>query len=102
MARIDHDFGSKNHFMASYRYYNIKLASDSTRSTLAAFSPAISWARRPPQASDPVQDWYFVAGLTTNITTNFDQRLSLQLPAELVGLGRIGAPPQLPGTRRRA
>src|ERR1700733_9695373 len=26
VARIDHDFSSKNHFMASYRYYKIKVA----------------------------------------------------------------------------
>ena len=28
VGALDHDFGSKQHFMASYRYYNIKLASD--------------------------------------------------------------------------
>ena len=47
VARIDHDFGSKNHFMASYRYYKIKLASDS-EVDIGGFFPGDTWARRPP------------------------------------------------------
>src|SRR5580692_10998655 len=66
VARIDHDFGSKNHFMASWRYYNMKLASDS-QVDIGGFFPGDTLGTPASQASNPIQDWYFVAGLTTNI-----------------------------------
>ena len=96
VARIDHDFGSKNHFMASYRYYKIKLASDS-QVDIGGFFPGDTLGTPASQASDPVQDWYFVAGLTTNITTNVTNDIHYSFLRNWWAWNRVGAPPQLPG-----
>jgi len=69
VARLDHDFGSKWHFNSSYRYYKLVRASTSQVDIGGFFSgdtlgtPAILGTR-------PQQPWFFVAGLTTNITSN--------------------------------
>ncbi len=43
VVRVDHDFGDKWHFMASYRYFKLSMP-PTTRSTSAVSSRAISWA----------------------------------------------------------
>jgi carboxypeptidase family protein len=69
VTRLDHDFGAKWHFNASYRYYKLVRASTSQVDIGGFFTgdklgtPAILGTR-------PQQPWYFVAGLTTNITSN--------------------------------
>src|SRR5437016_2681883 len=69
VTRLDHDFGAKWHFNASYRYYKLVRASTSQVDIGGFFAgdklgtPAILGTR-------PQQPWYFVAGLTTNITSN--------------------------------
>src|SRR5208282_3639397 len=65
VARIDHDFGSKNHFNSSWRYYNIKVAG-SEEVDIGGFFPGDKLGTPASASSDPVQDWYFVAGLITN------------------------------------
>src|SRR5580692_7871316 len=59
VARIDHDFGSKNHFMASYRYYNIKVAG-TEEVDIGGFFPGDKLGTPASASSDPVQDWYLV------------------------------------------
>ena len=69
VARLDHDFGAKWHFNASYRYYKLVRASTSQVDIGGFFAgdtlgtPAILGTR-------PQQPWYLVAGVTTNITPN--------------------------------
>ncbi len=69
VARVDHDFSSKQHFMASYRYFNQQQATDDQVDIGGAFagdklgSPA-------SLSGDPVEPWYLVVGLTSNITNN--------------------------------
>ncbi len=94
VARIDHDFGSKNHFMSSWRYYNIKLASDS-QVDIGGFFPGDTLGTPASQSSDPVQDWYFVAGLTTNITTNTTNDIHYSYLRNWWAWNRAGGPPQL-------
>ena len=62
VARLDHDFGSKWHFMSSYRYYHLNRATDS-QIDIAGGNP-LSLSSRPQVP------WFFAAGLTTNISTN--------------------------------
>jgi len=69
VARIDHDFGSKNHFMASYRYYKINVAG-TEQVDIGGFFPGDKLGTPASISSDPVQDWYLVAGLTTNVSSN--------------------------------
>jgi hypothetical protein len=68
VARIDHDFGDKNKFMATYRYYNFPLAAErqmdmsgqlcGTSGTYCSASPI------------KILPDYWAAGLTTTITPN--------------------------------
>jgi hypothetical protein len=69
VVRMDHDFGPKWHFNTSYRYYKL------TRSTLnqvdvgGAFT-GDKLGTGSALSVRPQVPWYFVAGVTTNITSN--------------------------------
>jgi hypothetical protein len=96
VTRIDHDFSSKQHFMASYRYYNIKLAGDEQVDIGGELTGDTKGA--PASASsNPVQDWYAVAGLTTNITSNTTNDIHYSYLRNWWAWTRAGAPPQLAG-----
>lgn len=94
--RMDHDFSSKQHFMASYRYYNMKYAGDDQ----VDIGGAIGTDKLGVPASlssDPVQDWYLVLGLTSNITSNTTNDFHYSFLRNWWQWGRAGAPPQLAG-----
>jgi hypothetical protein len=69
VARLDHDFGAKWHFNASYRYYKLTKASN-TQVDIGGFFAGDTLGTPALVASRPQQPWYLVAGLTTNITSN--------------------------------
>ncbi|MGO9126167.1 MAG: carboxypeptidase regulatory-like domain-containing protein, partial [Terriglobales bacterium] len=96
VGRIDHDFGSKEHFVASYRYYKIKLASDA-QVDIGGFFHGDTLGTPASQASKPVQDWYFVAGLTSNISNNTTNDIHYSYLRNWWSWSTAGAPPQLPG-----
>jgi len=69
VTRLDHDFSSKWHLMASYRYFNLKNATTDQVDIGGGLTGDTSGT--PVSASsDPQQAWFGVVGLTTNITTN--------------------------------
>ena len=96
VARIDHDFGRKNHLMASWRYYKIKLAGDD-QVDIGGFFPGDTKGVPASASSDPVQDWYLVAGLTTNVTSNTTNDFHYSYLRNWWAWSRNGAPPQIPG-----
>jgi Carboxypeptidase regulatory-like domain len=96
VLRVDHDFSAKEHFMASYRYYNIQAASDD-QVDIGGFFPGDTKGTPASQSSDPVQDWYLVAGLTSNITTNTTNDIHYSWLRNWWAWNRIGAPPEVPG-----
>jgi hypothetical protein len=96
VARIDHDFGSKNHFMASYRYYNIKVAG-TEQVDIGGFFPGDKLGTPASASSDPVQDWYLVAGLTTNISSTLTNDIHYSWLRNWWAWSRNGAPPQVAG-----
>ena len=69
VARLDHDFGSKWHFNTSYRYYKLTRAVTS-QLDIGGFFPGDKLGTPASVASRPQQPWYYVAGLTTNISSN--------------------------------
>jgi Carboxypeptidase regulatory-like domain len=69
VARMDHDFGSKWHFTSSYRYYKILLATTS-QVDVGGFFPGDTLGTPSALSVRPQQPWYYVAGLTTNITSH--------------------------------
>jgi len=69
VARLDHDFGAKWHFNASYRYYKL-VRSSTSQTDIGGFFPGDKLGTPALVSHRPQQPWYFVAGLTTNITSN--------------------------------
>jgi Carboxypeptidase regulatory-like domain len=69
VARIDHDFGSKFHFTSSYRYYKL-VRSTTSQVDVGGFFPGDTLGTAAALSVRPQQPWYFVAGLTINVTTN--------------------------------
>jgi len=69
VARLDHDFGAKWHFNAAYRYYNLRLATTS-QIDVGGFFPGDTLGTPTSLSNRPQQPWYFVAGLTTNLTSH--------------------------------
>jgi hypothetical protein len=69
VARLDHDFGPKWHFNSSYRYYKLTRAT-TNQVDVGGFFTGDTLGTPSSLSVRPQQPWYFVAGLTTNITSN--------------------------------
>jgi hypothetical protein len=69
VARLDHDFGSKFHFNSSYRYYKLVRATNN-QVDIGGFFPGDTLGTPAALSTRPQQPWYFVAGLTINVTSN--------------------------------
>ena len=89
VVRLDHDFGSKWHFMSSYRDYNLQ------RSTVSQFN--ISGGVPVATSARPQQPWYYVAGMTTNITPNVTNDFHYSFLRNWWQWGSQGDPPQIAG-----
>jgi len=68
VARVDHDFGPKWHLMASYRYYNFQNQTSNQVDIGGAFS-GDTLGTPKATAPRPQEPWFFVVGLTTNISS---------------------------------
>ncbi|HKN77414.1 MAG TPA: carboxypeptidase-like regulatory domain-containing protein [Candidatus Acidoferrum sp.] len=90
VVRVDHDFGSKEHFMSSYRYYKLERTTDS-QFNVAENGTATSLSARPQVP------WFYVAALTTNITTNTTNDLHYSFLRNYWQWGSAGDPPQISG-----
>jgi hypothetical protein len=69
VGRVDHDFSAKEHFMSSYRYFNLKHAT-TDQVDIGGFFSGDTAGNPASQSGDPQQAWFLVAGLTTNLTSN--------------------------------
>jgi len=96
VARIDHDFSSKQHFMSSYRYYRMKYAGDD-QVDIGGFFSGDTLGAPASLSGDPIQAWFFVAGLTSNITTNTTNDFHYSYLRNWWAWSRGGAPPQIAG-----
>lgn len=67
VARLDHDFGKKWHFMGSYRYYHF---SNKTTNQVdsGGVLPGDKLGQYSSQILRPLVPFYYVAGVTTNFT----------------------------------
>ncbi len=98
VGRLDHDFGDRNHLMASYRYYKLTKASD-TQVDIGGFFKGDTLGKPASTASRPQQPWFFVVGFTTSITSkltndfhysflrNYWSWSDNNAPAQVSGLG---------------
>lgn len=96
VARLDHDFGSKWHFMTSYRYY--KLTNTTTdQIDIGGVLPGDTLGVPKAVSTKPSVPWYFVAGLTTNISPNITNDFHWSFLRNWWAWNRAGGPVQLAG-----
>ena len=67
VARLDHDFGKKWHFMGSYRYYHFTNVT-TNQVDVGGVLPGDTLGQYKSQISRPLVPAYYVAGVTTNFT----------------------------------
>jgi hypothetical protein len=89
VVRLDHDFGSKWHFMSSYRYYHLVRATDS-QIDISGGNPVSLSAR-------PQVPWFYAAALTTNISSNTTNDFHYSYLRNFWQWGSAGDTPQLTG-----
>ncbi|HYW48699.1 MAG TPA: carboxypeptidase-like regulatory domain-containing protein [Bryobacteraceae bacterium] len=96
VGRIDHDFGARNRFFASYRYYKF-LQLSSVQTDIGGVLPGDTLGTYSAKAVRPQQPSYWVGGLTSTLspTTTNDFRFSYL--RNFWQWGTVAAPPQLPG-----
>jgi hypothetical protein len=96
VARIDHDFGSKNRFMTSYRDYRFLKATTNQVDIGGALS-GDTFGQPSARASRPQVPSYWVAGLTTNLKPTVTNDVRFSYLRNFWQWGTSAAPPQLPG-----
>ncbi len=96
VARIDHDFGDKWHFMSSYRYYNLTNAS-TQQVDIGGFFAGDTVGTPASLSNNPQQPWFLVAGLTGQITNNITNDIRYSYLRNWWQWGRRGGPVQFPG-----
>src|SRR5580658_470292 len=69
VARLDHDFGQKWHFMSSYRFYKLERTT-TNEVDIGGFFPGDTLGQPAALSNRPQQPWYYVAALTTNVSSN--------------------------------
>lgn len=97
VGRIDHDFGSKWHFMSSYRYFKFGTNGTTDQVDIGGFFKGDTNGVASSQSGDPQQAWYGVAGLTTNITPNVTNDFHYSFLRNWWQWGRAGDVPQVSG-----
>jgi len=90
VARLDHDFGEKWHLTSSYRFYRLTRAT-LNQTDLTPTGGLVSTANRPQVP------WFFAAGLTTNVSSNFTNDFHYSYLRNWWLWGTLGAAPQLAG-----
>ena len=96
VTRVDHDFGAKWHLMASYRYFKLSNLTSNQVDIGGGFSGDTVGV---PVATDPrPQDpWYFVTGLTTNISSTLTNDFHYSYLRNYWQWKDNAAPPQVAG-----
>jgi hypothetical protein len=95
VARLDHDFGAKWHFMSSYRYYKLTRATDSQYDIGGVLAGSLG--KPTSLSSRPQVPWFLVAGLTTNITSNTTNDFHISYLRNYWSWASAADPPQISG-----
>ncbi len=96
VARIDHDFSDKWHFYMSYRDYKFSTAS-SCQVDIGGFFPGDTLGTPASTCSRPIQPWFIVGALTTNISPNVTNDLHYSYLRNWWSWQTNNGPPQLAG-----
>jgi len=96
VGRIDHDFSDKWRFMASYRDFKfVRLGTQQV--DIGGGLPGDKLGVPTALAVRPQQPSYWVAGLTTNVTSTTTNDFHFSYLRNFWQWGTAAAPPQLPG-----
>lgn len=93
VLRVDHDFGSKWHFMSSYRYYHLTRATDQ-QIDIGGFFPGNTLGHPASLTNRPQVPWYLVLGMTTNISAHVTNDFRYSFLRNFWQWGSAGDPPQ--------
>jgi hypothetical protein len=93
VARLDHDFGPKWHFTASYRYYNLARATDD-QVDIGGFFPGDTLGKPTSLTNRPQVPWYLVAGMTTTISSHLTNDFRYSYLRNYWQWGAFGDPAQ--------
>ncbi|HEV2688978.1 MAG TPA: carboxypeptidase regulatory-like domain-containing protein, partial [Bryobacteraceae bacterium] len=96
VIRLDHDFGDKWRFMASYRYYSFYQLT-SQQVDIGGALPGDTLGQAAASAPRPEKPSYLVAGLTTTFTPNLTNDFHISYLRNQWQWSTVGAPPQIPG-----
>ena len=96
VARIDHDFGDKWHFMSSYRYYNLSAATTS-QIDIGGLAPGDTLGHPVALSNNPQQPWFLVVGATANLSSNWTNDIHYSYLRNWWQWGRYGGVVQFPG-----
>jgi hypothetical protein len=96
VARMDHDFGDKWHWMTSYRYYKLTKTVDN-QVDIGGFFTGDKLGTPASTASRPQQPWFFVTGLTTNISQGITNDFHYSFLRNYWSWSDNNAPPQFSG-----
>ncbi|QHN04587.1 carboxypeptidase regulatory-like domain-containing protein [Granulicella sp. WH15] len=96
VARVDHDFGSKWHLMASYRYFKLTQLTTNQVDIGGAFA-GDTLGVPAANANRPQDPWFFVVGLTTNISSSLTNDFHYSYLRNNWQWKDNNAPPQLAG-----
>ncbi len=94
--RMDHDFNSKWHWFASYRYFKETLTNNS-QVDIGGFFSGDKLGTPAALSHRPQQPWYFVTGLTTSITPNLTNDFHYSFLRNYWSWSDENAPPQAAG-----
>jgi hypothetical protein len=96
VVRLDHDFGSKWHFMGSYRYYHLTRAT-TDQIDIGGFFPGDVLGTPASLSNRPQVPWYLVGGLTGQLTNNITNNFTYSYLRNFWQWGTAGDPVQLAG-----
>jgi hypothetical protein len=96
VLRIDHDFSDKWHFTASGRYFKLGIHT-TDQVDVGGLLPGDTLGVPASQSLAPQLPWYWVLGLTTNISSNTTNNVHYSYLRNWWSWHRTGDTPQLPG-----
>jgi hypothetical protein len=96
VVRLDHGFGSKWQFMSSFRYYNLKRATDD-QVDIGGFFSGDKLGTPVALTNRPQVPWYLVLGMTTSITPNLTNDFRYSFLRNFWQWGSSGDPAQFSG-----
>jgi hypothetical protein len=95
VARVDHDFGAKWHFNASYRYFKLTKATNNQVDIGGVLGGTLG--NPVALANRPQDPWYLVTGVTTNISTSLTNDFHYSYLRNVWSWNDANAPAQLAG-----